>query len=116
MAHDVFVSYPTIDKKTADAVVHSLETAGIRCWIAPRDIAPGTEFATGIVAAQALSAALVSGEEGARERYLSFLGSGGSDYPLELLRGAGVDLESPHPYEAALQSVQRQLDVLEETL
>ena len=74
------------------------------------------QYATGIVAAQALSAALISGEGGARERYLSFLGSGGSDYPLELLRGAGVDLESPHPYEAALQGVQRQLDTLEETL
>ena len=40
-AHDVFVSYSTNDKPVADAIVSRLEQAGIRCWVAPRDIIPG---------------------------------------------------------------------------
>ncbi len=47
--HDVFVSYSTQDKLAADAIVSRLEQAGIRCWIAPRDILPGTVFAEAIV-------------------------------------------------------------------
>ena len=42
MAHDVFVSYSHKDKATADAVVARLEQDGSRCWVAPRDIVPGT--------------------------------------------------------------------------
>jgi hypothetical protein len=49
MAHDVFISYPNQDKQTADAVVASLEANGIRCWVAPRDILPGTEWSESIV-------------------------------------------------------------------
>jgi tetratricopeptide (TPR) repeat protein len=51
MAHDVFVSYSTQDKPTADAMVASLEANGIRCWIAPRDILPGTDWGEAIVEA-----------------------------------------------------------------
>jgi hypothetical protein len=46
---DVFVSYPHQDKGTADAVCAKLEAEGIRCWIAPRDIAPSKEWAEAIV-------------------------------------------------------------------
>ena len=41
MAHDVFISYTIADKAAADAVCHRLEAAGIRCWIAPRDVGFG---------------------------------------------------------------------------
>ena len=41
MAHDVFISYTIADKAAADAVCHRLEEAGIRCWIAPRDVGFG---------------------------------------------------------------------------
>jgi hypothetical protein len=44
MVHDVFISYSNKDKAVADAVCSGLETAGIRCWIAPRDILPSEEF------------------------------------------------------------------------
>lgn len=71
------------------------------------------QYATGIVAAQALAARIVAGDDDARERYLRFLASGGSDYPLELLRAAGVDLESPDPYREALASVHRLIDELD---
>src|SRR5215471_1403186 len=49
MAHDVFVSYSSRDKLTADAVVARLEAARLRCWIAPRDILPGMEWGEAII-------------------------------------------------------------------
>lgn len=44
MAHDVFISYSSKNKITADAICHVLEEHGIKCWIAPRDINPGVEY------------------------------------------------------------------------
>ena len=38
-----------------------------------------------------------------REKYLEFLSAGGSDYPLEILKRAGVDMTRPEPYEAAFK-------------
>jgi hypothetical protein len=49
MGHDVFISYPHQDKVVADAACAKLEAEGIRCWIAPRDVAPGAEWAGAIV-------------------------------------------------------------------
>lgn len=49
MPHDVFISYAHADKLTADAVCNRLESAGIRCWIAPRDIIPGKAWNRAIV-------------------------------------------------------------------
>jgi hypothetical protein len=49
MAHDVFISYSHVDKAAADACCATLERAGIRCWIAPRDITPGAEWSAAIV-------------------------------------------------------------------
>ena len=49
MAHDVFISYSSKDKPTADAVCHALEADGVRCWIAPRDIAPGADWGEAIL-------------------------------------------------------------------
>ena len=48
MAHDVFISYSTRDKPIADGICANLEAAGARCWIAPRDIAPGEDWPTAI--------------------------------------------------------------------
>lgn len=45
----VFVSYATADDKVALSVVGGLEHRGIRCWIAPRDIRPGQEWAEAII-------------------------------------------------------------------
>lgn len=49
MAHEVFVSYSHDDKPQADAVCAKLESKGIRCWIAPRDVVPGQEWGAAIV-------------------------------------------------------------------
>ena len=49
MAHDVFISHSHQDKPAADAACAALEARGIRCWIAPRDIDPGKDWAESIV-------------------------------------------------------------------
>lgn len=49
MAHQVFISYATEDKEIADAVCKALEDEGIPCWYAPRNIAPGEDFAAAII-------------------------------------------------------------------
>ncbi len=49
--HDVFVSYASQDAATASAIVAALERAGLHCWIAPRDVAPGSQYADGIIRA-----------------------------------------------------------------
>ena len=49
MAHDVFVSYAHQDRTVANAVCATLEAHGIRCWIAPRDILPGSDWGAAII-------------------------------------------------------------------
>ena len=51
MSVDVFISYSHQDKSIADAACATLEASEIRCWIAPRDVAPGAEWAGSIVEA-----------------------------------------------------------------
>lgn len=48
--HEVLISYSKKDKLWADAACAALEAHGIRCWIAPRDIMPGTEWGASIIA------------------------------------------------------------------
>jgi hypothetical protein len=59
LAHDAFISYSGEDKLMADAARGALETAGIRCWIAPRDISPGSEWGAAIIDAIDHSAVMV---------------------------------------------------------
>jgi hypothetical protein len=51
VSHDVFISYSKPDKTKADAVCSLLERAGIRCWVAPRDVLPGETWGGSIVRA-----------------------------------------------------------------
>jgi formylglycine-generating enzyme required for sulfatase activity len=44
MSHDVFISYSSKNKTAADAICHVLEENSIKCWMAPRDIPPGSEY------------------------------------------------------------------------
>ena len=48
---DVFISYASHDAAVANAIVAALERQGIKCWIAPRDVVPGSLYADGIVRA-----------------------------------------------------------------
>jgi len=74
------------------------------------------QYATGISGAHALVQRILAGESGAAEGYLAFLKSGGSRYPLETLRDAGVDLASPEPVEAAFSVLTGLVDRLESLL
>jgi oligoendopeptidase F len=71
------------------------------------------QYATGIIAAEALSQALLADEAGAVERYITFLSAGGSQHPLDVLRLAGVDLESDALYKAVFEGLAKMLDELE---
>ncbi|WP_336001707.1 oligoendopeptidase F [Halorientalis halophila] len=60
------------------------------------------QYATGISAAVALVDEILENGDTAAEQYVDFLRRGSREYPLELLRGAGVDMASPEPVESAL--------------
>lgn len=49
MAHDIFISHSSKDKTTADAACACLESRGLRCWIAPRDIVAGADWSESII-------------------------------------------------------------------
>ncbi len=74
------------------------------------------QYATGYSAATALASQILSGEEGAVERYLDFLKAGSSDYPIEILKKAGVDMTSKEPILAALDVFEEKLNEMEELL
>jgi oligoendopeptidase F len=72
------------------------------------------QYATGISGANALAKGILSGKEGAVENYLSFLKAGGSMYPLDVLKMAGVDLTTPEPVEIAFGVLAELVERLEE--
>ena len=74
------------------------------------------KYATGFAAAAAFAQAILKEGEPAVERYLNFLSSGCSDYPIELLRKGGVDMETPAPVRSALQVFSGLVERLEKLL
>ncbi|HYT34152.1 MAG TPA: oligoendopeptidase F [Ktedonobacteraceae bacterium] len=71
------------------------------------------QYATGISAASALVQQILHEGKPAIERYLKFLSSGSSDYSIELLKKAGVDMASPEPVRQALQLFEKHLSQME---
>jgi oligoendopeptidase F len=71
------------------------------------------QYATGLSAALALNKQIVEEGQPAVERYLRFLSSGSSRPSIELLRAAGVDMTTPLPIQAAMDTFDRLLDELE---
>lgn len=72
------------------------------------------KYATGFSAATALAGQILRQGEAAVNRYLAFLQAGDSDYPLNLLKAAGVDMTTPQPVQEALDLFGRLLDQMEE--
>lgn len=70
------------------------------------------QYATGISAAVSISKKILNGEAGAVANYRKFLTCGGSDYPINLLKIAGVDMAAPQPVEDTLNYFQEVLDEL----
>ena len=74
------------------------------------------KYSTGISAALALAKRVVNGGKQEHEDYFKFLKSGGSRYPIESLKVAGVNMESTEPVQAALDTFKDLVDQLEEEL
>jgi oligoendopeptidase F len=74
------------------------------------------QYATSFTASAALSEKVLNGEKEATRRFLDFLGSGGSDYPINLLRKAGVDMTTSEPFELTMQKMNRVIDDMERIL
>jgi oligoendopeptidase F len=72
------------------------------------------QYATGYAAASAFAESILSEGEEAVKRYLGFLKTGGSNYPVETLQAAGVDMTSKKPLEATVRRFNELLDMMEE--
>jgi oligoendopeptidase F len=61
------------------------------------------QYSTGLIASLALSDMVLNGGEKDRDRYIEMLSAGGSDFPIAILKKAGVDMTQPEPYKAAFK-------------
>jgi oligoendopeptidase F len=71
------------------------------------------QYATSFTAAEALSARVLAGDQEATRRYLRFLGAGGSKYPIELLKDAGVDMTTDEPLDLTMARMNEVMDEIE---
>jgi oligoendopeptidase F len=74
------------------------------------------QYATSIAASSLFAQKVGGGEPGALERYLDLLRAGGSDYPYDMVRKAGVDLATPAPYQALVARMNAIMDEIEAIL
>jgi oligoendopeptidase F len=74
------------------------------------------QYATSFCASSAISEPVLAGDDGATRRYIELLSAGGSDYPIELLKRAGVDMGTTGPVEAAVRKMDRIMDEMERLL
>ncbi|MBN1158173.1 MAG: oligoendopeptidase F [Bacteroidales bacterium] len=74
------------------------------------------QYSTSFTASAALAEDVLSGKEGSLEKYLTFLSAGGSDYPIELLKTAGVDMTTSEPFNKAITAMNHIMDEIEEIL
>ena len=71
------------------------------------------QYSTSTAAAALLSEAILQGKPGAAQRYRDLLSAGSSKYPVELLKDAGVDMNTPEPYLALMRRANRVMDEIE---
>jgi oligoendopeptidase F len=74
------------------------------------------QYATSFTASIALSEKVLSKEKGAVEKFLAFLASGGSDYPINLLKKAGVDMTTAEPFSKTMKVMNQTMDEIEKIL
>jgi oligoendopeptidase F len=74
------------------------------------------QYATSFTAAEALSAKVMAGDQAATKRYLTFLSSGGSKYPIDLLKDAGVDMTTDEPLDLTMKKMNAVMDEMEKLL
>ena len=71
------------------------------------------QYATSFTAAQMLATQVLAGDAAATKRYLTFIASGGSKYPIELLKDAGVDMTTDEPLDVTMQTMNGIMDEIE---
>jgi oligoendopeptidase F len=74
------------------------------------------QYSTSFTASIALAEKVMSGDKEALKRYIDFLSAGGSDYPIELLKKAGVDMTTAEPLEKTIASMNKVMDEIEKIL
>ena len=74
------------------------------------------QYSTSFTASIALAEKVMSGDTNALNRYIEFLSSGGSDYPIELLKKAGVDMTTSEPLEKTIGAMNKVMDEIEKIL
>ncbi|MBC2399059.1 oligoendopeptidase F [Clostridium tetanomorphum] len=74
------------------------------------------QYATGYAAANSFANKILNGEDKALEKYLGFLKSGGSDYPINILKKAGVDMTTSKPIEDTIKRFDELLNMMENTI
>jgi len=74
------------------------------------------QYATSFTASTTLSEKMLNKEKGAVKKYIEFLSAGGSDYPIELLKKAGVDMTTPRPFTKTMVAMNRIMDIIEDIL
>ena len=74
------------------------------------------QYATSFTAAEALAARVIAGDASATARFLTFLGSGSSKYPIDLLKDAGVDMTTDDPLDQTVQTMNRVMDEIDALL
>jgi oligoendopeptidase F len=74
------------------------------------------QYSTSFTASISLAERVANNEKGALESYLRFISSGGSDYPIELLKKAGVDMTSSQPFDKTIASMNAVMDEIEKIL
>ena len=74
------------------------------------------QYATAFTASEALASRVKSGDTDAARRYLGFLSAGGSKYPIELLKDAGVDMTTDEPLDLTMRQMSRVMDEMEAIL
>lgn len=74
------------------------------------------QYATGISAALSLAKNVLNKEAEAKEKYLAFLKSGGSRFPIDLLKTAGVDMTTTTPVDSLISAFDQLVNDLEEVL
>ncbi len=74
------------------------------------------QYSTSFTASISLAEKVLSGDKQALENYLAFLSSGGSDYPIELLKKAGVDMTASEPFDKTIDAMNKVMDEIETIL
>ena len=74
------------------------------------------QYATSFTASTALAERIINKEKGAVDNVLAFLSAGGSDYPIEILKKAGVDMTTADPFTKTMQAMNRTMDEIDKIL